>query len=122
MIDAKDIGIDFPLGLDAIYARSSLHLDDEDLNNLFIKLLPNLKIGGYLMIEGKTSDDFKIKRSNAIAPNLVVDFDGHIRRVWDKEYVEMVCQKFGLKLVDSGITTENIKGQETLFVHFIILK
>jgi ubiquinone/menaquinone biosynthesis C-methylase UbiE len=109
--------------LDAAYARSSLHISDEQLDTLLKQLLEMLKDGGYLMIEGKTPEDSKIKQSEAIENNLVIDDEGHLRRVWDEDYIRRnIIEKFGLDLISLSKHAETIKGQSTEFINFIAQK
>lgn len=107
---------------DAVYSRSALHITDEELESFMVYIKKILKPKGFLMIEGKTREDFKITRSEEVSPNLFKDVDGHLRRSWDMATVEEMCKKFGFELVSSGYSTEEIRGQETHFFNFIIQK
>jgi len=80
-----------------------------------------LKPEGYLMIEGKSIDDFKISRSKEVSPNLFLDHDGHLRRAWDEQTVGLFDQ-YGLKLISSKPTEEIWQDNKTNFINFIVQK
>ncbi len=107
---------------DAFYARSAIHLSDEELEAFFEKLLPSLKNQSYLMIEGKTAEDTKLERSTEISPNLCQDVDGHIRRLWSEETIKRIADKFKLKVLEITSTVEYWNDYETRFINFIAQK
>lgn len=108
--------------LDLFYARSSLHLSDEDLYTLFDKIVPALKKDAHVFIEGKTANDLKISRSSELGSNLVEDIDGHIRRSWDAEFIRNICTRFDLELVQISDTLEFWDSKETHFINFLAKK
>lgn len=108
--------------LDMFYARSSLHLSDADLYLLFEKIIPALKIGGYIFIEGKTTKDLKIARSTLIDDNLLEDKDGHLRRSWNSDFIEDFCNKIGIKLIEISTKTEFWRDKEASFINFLAKK
>lgn len=120
--DAKKLPIAEDVRLDAIYARSALHLSEDELDETLEFLLPKLKDGGYLMIEGKTDNDPKISKSREITPNLFIDQDGHVRRLWSEESIRQIIERFNLKLIEMNKTTKNRNGVESQFINFIALK
>lgn len=107
---------------DAFYARSALHLDDDQLVSFFRYLISHLNKDGVIMIEGKPKEDFKIKRSMEIGKNCYEDVDGHIRRVWSSQDIEQLCDMFNLEILEVDNTTEMWQGKETKFIHFIAKK
>src|SRR5680860_16536 len=107
---------------DAIYSRSALHLSDEELDIFLDQTTKMLKSKGYLMIEGKTKDDFKISRSEEISPNLFRDNDGHLRRAWDEQTLDGFLKKNKLQLISSKKSEETLKNNKTNFINFIIQK
>ncbi|HEY4512141.1 MAG TPA: class I SAM-dependent methyltransferase [Candidatus Paceibacterota bacterium] len=114
---------EFPVdSFDAFYARSAIHLSDEELEVFFNKILPSLRVGAYLMIEGKTTEDGKLARSTEIASNLCEDTDGHIRRLWSEESIRDLVDKYKLHLQEITTTVEYWNGQETRFINFIAQK
>lgn len=109
--------------LDAIYARSSLHVSDTDLEELLKQTLDMLKVNGYLMIEGKNLLDPKIQRSRMVADNLVLDSDGHLRRIWTKNYImEHIIKKFNLRLVELNLSSGHRVDKDSHYVNFIAQK
>lgn len=104
------------------YARSAIHLSDEELDEFFKKLVPSLKEGAYIMIEGKTMNDTKVQRSLEVAANLYRDIDGHLRRLWTEENVEDFTNKFNLKLLQITNTLEYWNNVEARFINFIAQK
>lgn len=109
--------------LDAVYARSSLHVNDRELEKILGQLVQMLKSGGYLMIEGKTLVDPKIKASRLVADNLVLDKEGHLRRVWDKGYVlRNVIKKFDLRLILMQQTSGKQLDKDSNYLNFIAQK
>lgn len=110
-------------GVDAFYARSSLHVSDWDLQRIFANLIPQLKRGGYIMVEGKPENNFKIERSEHLGGNLYRDTDGHLRRMWTEENIQKVLEDFPeLELVDMQRTQEKWEGKKSNFIHFIARK
>jgi SAM-dependent methyltransferase len=109
--------------LDAIYARSSLHISDAELEKLLKQILNMLKVDGYLMIEGKNLLDPKIQQSRLVADNLVSDSDGHLRRIWTKEYImEHIIKKFNLRLVELNLSSGQRVDKDSRYVNFIAQK
>ena len=107
---------------DAFYARSALHLDNDQLISFLRYLVSHLNKDGIIMIQGKLKDDFKIKRSLEVGKNYYEDADGHIRRVWSNQDIELFCDMFGLEIIEIGNTVEVWQGKETKFIHFIAQK
>lgn len=120
--ETNHLPLDRPDIFDAIYSRSALHLSDDDLSIFLDRATKILKSKGYLMIEGKTKDDFKISRSVEVSPNLYRDNDGHLRRAWDEQSIHNLLEKNKLQLISSKKTEENWKGNKTNFINFIIQK
>ena len=82
-----------------------------------------LKAGGYLMIEGKNFLDPKIQQSRIIADNLVSASDGHLRRIWTKDYImEHIISKFGLKLIELNLSSGQRVDKDSRYVNFIAQK
>ncbi len=119
--DANNLPIKNSVCFDAVYSRSALNLSDEELNNFFEQVVKILKPEGYLMIEGKTRDDFKILKSKEIYPNLFIDDSGHLRRAWREQCVSLF-DKYELRLISSKKTEEIWRGNKTNFINFIAQK
>lgn len=82
-----------------------------------------LKTDGYIMIEGKNFLDPKIQRSRSVADNLVSDSDGHIRRVWNKDYImEHIIKKFNLRLIELNLSLGQRVDRDSRYVNFIAQK
>ncbi len=109
---------------DIIYARSALQVDDTGLMILLNQLIPMIKQGGYLCIQGKTPDDFKIQRSKEVGTNLFADpvENAHLRRAWREEDILRIIDKFRLTLIEMKKTEERWWGKNTNFIHFIAQK
>ncbi|PIR95934.1 MAG: hypothetical protein COT92_03705 [Candidatus Doudnabacteria bacterium CG10_big_fil_rev_8_21_14_0_10_42_18] len=120
--DAKNLPITQKEYFDAVYARSSLHLDNEELDKFMEEVATILKSGGYLMIEGKPKEDFKISRSEEVKANMHMDHDGHLRRAWSEEGIKKIVDKLGFQLISINRSTENWHGVETQFINFIAKK
>jgi ubiquinone/menaquinone biosynthesis C-methylase UbiE len=109
--------------LDVIYARSSLHITDIDLEKLLEQTLGMLKNDGYLMVEGKNLLDPKIQKSKTVADNLVLDSDGHLRRIWTKEYImEHIIKRFNLRLIQLNLSSGKRVDEDSRYVNFIAQK
>jgi hypothetical protein len=110
--------------IDAFYARSALHVDDTTMDKLAIEICAKLKSGGLILIEGKTPEDYKIKRSEILGNGLVVDYigNGHLRRVWDKKYLIKICNQNNLDIVTIDEYSEIIEKEDTHFVRLIAKK
>jgi SAM-dependent methyltransferase len=122
LTDIRDLEAPHVDSVDMFYARSSLHLSDSDIYLLFEKIVPALKIGGYVFIEGKTTQDLKISRSTLIDDNLLEDKDGHLRRSWNSDFIEDFCNKIGIKLIEISDKTEFWQDKEVNFINFLAKK
>jgi len=123
LADAKDLPLkDIGVPFDAVYARSSLHLSDDELENTFTLIYQYLKDGGYIMVEGKNDSDPKMLRSQQISPNLLVDEVGHIRRLWVQRNIEELQHKFGFRILEIVNETETIVTETANFTYFIAKK
>ncbi len=121
--DIKELPVNRESLLDAIYARSSLHLSDIELDKLLTEVCSLLKPGGFLMVEGKYAQDHAIKNSKKLNGNLALDRRGHLRRVWDEKYIkDHIVKKFGLKLMELNHTREKAGDKFSHFVNFIAKK
>ena len=120
--DTRGLPIAPEENFDAVYARSSLHLDNEELDRFLDEVAVILKPGGYLMIEGKPKEDPKISRSEEVKTNMHMDHDGHLRRAWSEEGIKEIVDKLGFELVSINRSTETWRGIETHFINFIAKK
>lgn len=71
------------------------------------------------MVEGKTNEDFKIARSTEVAPNLMMDHDGHLRRVWNEKNIVDYVYRNSLRLLTMERHAETWDEKETSFINFI---
>lgn len=108
--------------LDAFYARSALHLNNNETFEFLKYIVARLNHNGVIAIEGKPEKNFKIARSHNLRNGLYKDNDGHIRRAWSEEDIRALCDKLGLNLIEINETTEKIQGKETHFINFIAQK
>lgn len=120
--DARNLPIAQTETFDAVYARSSLHLGNEELGKFLDHVAVTLKPGGYLMIEGKPKEDLKISRSKEIEENMYMDHEGHLRRAWSEKGIKDIVEKLGFELISINYSTENWHGVETHFINFIAKK
>ncbi len=82
-----------------------------------------LKDGGYIMIEGKNLLDPKIQKSKTVADNLVLDSDGHLRRIWTKDYImEHIIKRFNLILIELNLSSGKRVDEDSRYVNFIAQK
>lgn len=79
---------DIPENLDSCIARFSLNLSDTKVFFLINEILKRMKVGGYIIIEGFTSNDETVKKSKDVGPHIVQDGNGIFLRVWDETYVK----------------------------------
>lgn len=108
--------------VDAFYARSALHLSEHEWE-CFLSLMNDcLNPGGFIMIEGKSHADPKIKRSHLIEDNLFCDVDGHLRRAWSEEGMRAFVNKIGYDLRSINHSIENWNGLDTHFINCIAQK
>jgi len=107
--------------LDAVYARSSLYLTHQELMKLLEYLKKALKTDGKIMIEGKSAEDVRIRRTENLGGGLSVDAGGHIRRVWTEKGIREILIKTGFELQDDhiGNRVEYRGGEPTTFLNFI---
>jgi ubiquinone/menaquinone biosynthesis C-methylase UbiE len=121
--DIREVPLSGDNFLDAIYARSSLHISDLDLEKFLEHVLSMLKVDGYLMVEGKNLLDPKIQQSRKVADNLVSDGEGHIRRIWTKEYImEHIIKRFNLRLIELNLSSGKRVDRDSRYVNFIAQK
>lgn len=123
---------DLPLGgrevIDGFYARSALHLADEDIAKLFTKVTRMLKPNGLIMIEGKACDDNDILSSESIEgePYLYYKVDAygypHLRRAWDEASIHHYCEVYGWELISCDRQIDDRMGKESAFINFIARK
>jgi ubiquinone/menaquinone biosynthesis C-methylase UbiE len=121
--DIKNVPLLGANTLDVIYARSSIHISDVDLEKLLEQTLGMLKDDGYIMIEGKNLLDPKIQKSKIIADNLVLDSNGHLRRIWTKDYImEHIIKRFNLRLIELNLSSGKHVDGDSRYVNFIAQK
>ncbi len=84
----------------AFYARSALHLGDESMNKLAEEITTRINPNGIILIEGKSPNDSKIKKSQHVENNLVIDEHGHLRRIWTPEYMIELAKRVGWEICD----------------------
>ncbi|TSC91122.1 MAG: hypothetical protein CEN90_670 [Parcubacteria group bacterium Licking1014_17] len=120
--DARSLPLNVPESIDAVYSRSSLHLTDKELDDFFSRCKILLKNKGYIMIEGKTGTNSKIKSSKEICPHLYENGGGHIRRLWSEQLIKELIVKHDLILVKMGRTSEIWDKIETQFINFMAQK
>lgn len=113
-----------PNNISAFYARSALHIGDNEMVHLAEEINSILIPGGKIFIEGKASQDRKISRSRKIGQGLAVDEqeNGHLRRVWDVKFVKMICAKMGWSIIKVKSNAEDWNGTEAQFLSFLIQK
>jgi cyclopropane fatty-acyl-phospholipid synthase-like methyltransferase len=108
--------------VDAFYARSALHLSESEWDT-FLSLVTNcLNPRGFIMIEGKSHADPKIKRSTSIAENLFCDIDGHVRRAWSEEGIRAFIARIGYSLININHSVEKWNEADTHFISCIAQK
>lgn len=73
------------------------------------------------MIEGKTTNDPKISRSQEVAPGLFADpvEDGHLRHGWSHENVEQLCRALRWNVEEIGIRQQPAVGHDKLMSEFL---
>ncbi len=122
--DAQDVPklLDDQEYYDAFYARSALHLDDDQIIPFLGYVVSHLNEDGVVLVQGKPKEDFKITRSVEVGKNCYEDVDGHIRRMWSEEDIVALCHYLQLEIVEIGHTTEIVLNKETKFIHFIARK
>lgn len=81
---------------DCFYSRSSLHIDDDAMTNLFGGITPLIKSGGLIAIEGRIDEDDPVRESERVGKSLAINWreKGHIRRIWTKEFCLKLAEVF----------------------------
>lgn len=123
--DANDGKLPDEVGtIDAFYARSALHVDDETLMSLLSDVDSRLKKDGIVLIEGKSTTDRKIRRSVDIGNGLAVDPEenGHMRRVWTPESLEDICSGLGWTALQQETAQEQWAGTDATFLRLVATK
>jgi SAM-dependent methyltransferase len=113
-----------PQSIFAFYARSALHIGDDEMILLAEQIDRILVPGGKILIEGKASKDRKILRSRKIGKGLAVDDEenGHLRRVWNVDFVEFICSEMRWSIIKIKSNMEDWNGTEAQFLSFLIQK
>lgn len=107
------------------YARSALHVDDETLMHLLTDVNDRLVPGGVALIEGKSTNDPKIVRSEHLGNGLAIDpeEDGHLRRVWTPELIADICTTLGWSALEqASVKEENWAGTNANFLRLVAKK
>lgn len=101
VMDAGNIiEADLPKKIDIFFARFALNLSDMKTFFLINEVIKKMPIGGYIIIEGKTEQDYKILEGKKLGPNVYRDKHGFNIRTWDESYIdEYLVKKLKLKLV-----------------------
>jgi hypothetical protein len=123
--DANDGKLPEEVGaIDAFYARSALHVDDETLMSLLDDVDNHLQKDGVVLIEGKSTADRKIARSMDLGNGLAVDPEenGHVRRVWTPESLENICSAFGWTALQQETVGEEWAGTDATFLRLVATK
>jgi SAM-dependent methyltransferase len=112
------------LPLHGFYSRSALHINDEKMMSIAKEIDNKIIKGGAILIEGKGDQDHKIKRGVFVDSNLIVDHfeNGHIRRVWTKNFVLNMCNNFNWKIKSLEERQELYDGNIIKFLRFIAQK
>lgn len=87
--------------IDAFYARSALHIEDEKMLDLALYLNRILIPESLIVIEGKSEKDKKIQRSIPVGGGLYIDLEenGHLRRAWTEEFARYMCRYFNWEIL-----------------------
>ena len=122
--DAQDVPklLDDQEYYDAFYARSALHLDDDQIIPFLGYVVSHLNEDGVVLVQGKPKEDFKLARSIEVGKNCYEDVDGHIRRAWSEEDIVALCRYLQLEIIEISHTTELVLDKKTKFTHFIARK
>lgn len=83
-----------------------------------------LKKDGVVLIEGKSSEDPKIQRSDKLSNGLAIDpnENGHLRRVWTSESLEKICANFGWTALEMTIAQESWVHTDASFLRLTATK
>lgn len=110
--------------VDAFYARSALHVDDDSMMQIAGHIESVLTPNGIILIEGKGPGDKKIVRSEKYPNGLAIDHveGGHVRRVWTSEFARMMCNRFNWQVVDLTDLHEEWQGVPANFMRLIARK
>ena len=114
----------YGLKIDGFYSRSSLHVDDDKIFTIAQDINNTVEPEGLILIEGKGEKDKKIQRSKTIGKHLVIDPDegGHIRRVWTRESLVELCDKFNWDIKSLEDRVEYYNGNPINFVRLVARK
>ena len=110
--------------IDAFYARSALHVDDETMWLLANNIDEILVRNGVILIEGKGLNDKKISRSVQLGNGIAIDYEegGHARRVWTTEFMKVMCDRFNWDIINLTDSHEEWQGIPATFIRLIAKK
>lgn len=123
-VNSGFLPFDTSQNFDGFYARSALHVCNETMIELTKAIDYQLKLGGKVLILGKTLDDIKIRRSKILDIGLAIDHeeDGHIRRIWTSEFMQQMCEVVRWKLLSINYTSEVINNTGSSYITMVAQK
>ena len=99
---------------DAFYSRSALTINNSSLNTLVNNINKKMRSEGVVLIEGRSLNDPKIKRS--VIQDNMADDNGHLRRVYTAENMTTLAKKIDWKIKE--ITEHQESGFESI-IHML---
>lgn len=108
---------------DCFYARSSLHVNDDEMIKLAEGISLIIKSGGLVAIEGRTEDDESILDSEKIAGGLAINWkeSGHLRRIWTKDFCTRLSIAFSWQIAVLAKREDGV-GNKKQLLRFIARK
>lgn len=114
---------DLPKKIDIFFARFALNLSDMKTFFLINEIIKKMPVGGYIVIEGKTKQDYKILEGKKLGPNVYRDKHGFNIRTWDESYIdEYFVKKLKLKLVEYKAASFLWGQNEANVAYFVLQK
>jgi len=117
------IQLDIPDGINVFFSRFALNLSDTKSFFFLNEIIKKMPIGGYIVIEGKSEKDYKIKKGIKLGPHIYQDTRGLIIRTWDKVYVNTyLVHKLKLKLISFKMGKYTLEKNVAHSVYIVLKK
>ncbi|TSC95375.1 MAG: NUDIX hydrolase [Parcubacteria group bacterium Athens1014_10] len=116
---ANIINLNLPGEIDIFYADDALNLSNTKTFFLINEVLKKMEVGGYFIISGKTKNHKSVKNSKKLGPNIFLDNQNQVARIWTEQFIKnSLIKKLKLKL----IKIKKIKDGDKELLYFVAQK
>lgn len=113
---------DLPQGLSLLYAHLSLNLSDTKIFFLINQIIKKMRLGGYILIEGRTEEDYTAIAGTVIGPH-IVEYNHCYIRIWTEEFIQQnLIERLRLSLVSLEHNYMEWEGKRLASIQLILQK